>query len=159
MILLRDETIIRAPIERCFYLSLSIDLELTCIARYSGRIVAGRQTGLIGPGERVSWRVKQFLLPVRHTSEITLYDPPAFFQDTMIDGVFRTFQHDHFFDALEPNLTRMRDEMRIRAPLGILGRIAETTLVQPRMQKLLANRNETIQRVSESSDWRNYLPS
>lgn len=150
---------IRASIERCFRLSLSIELELSCLVPYSGRAIAGRSSGLIGPGEHVCWSVRQFFLPIRHTSEITAYDEPAFFQDTMTDGIFQTFRHDHYFEAVEPDLTVMTDEVLIEVPFGFAGRVVAGRVIRLRMQKLLRRRNRAIRNAAESSDWKNYLPS
>jgi ligand-binding SRPBCC domain-containing protein len=98
--LIQVRTIIYAPIEVCFRFSLSIDLELRAAAEYSIHAVAGVTTGMIGLGERVTWRTRQFGLWVTHTTEITALDEPRYFQDSMVRGLFRSFQHDHFFHLI-----------------------------------------------------------
>jgi ligand-binding SRPBCC domain-containing protein len=109
-------TIVNAPIEVCFRLSLSIDLELSSAQRYDIQAIDGVTKGSIGLGQRVTWKVKQFGIWVTHTSEITRLEPPCYFQDAMVSGIFRSFRHDHFFRHLSPDRTEMRDELRFSFP-------------------------------------------
>ena len=57
---IRLETVMRAPIARCFDLARSIDLHIVSTAQTGERAVGGVTTGLIGPGEHVTWRAKHF---------------------------------------------------------------------------------------------------
>ena len=63
-----------------------------------------------------------------HETLISKYDAPAHFQDIMLRGVFKIFEHDHFFQPTPDGNALMRDELRFAAPLGFLGRIAETRI-------------------------------
>ena len=53
-------TDIRAPIERVFDLSLSIDMHKASMAGSGETAVAGVTSGLIGLGESVTWRARHF---------------------------------------------------------------------------------------------------
>ena len=57
---------------------------------------------------------------LQHTSRITQYEPPTFFQDVMTAGLFKSFEHNHRFQRQDGE-TVMRDELRFAAPLGVLG--------------------------------------
>ena len=81
-------TLINAPIEKVFTSSLDIDLELSAANEYGIRAVGGVTSGIIGAGERVTWQVKQFGLWVSHTTEISRFQEPTYFQDRMIKGLF-----------------------------------------------------------------------
>lgn len=70
-----------------FALSLDLDLELRATARFGSCIVGGRRGGRIGPGETVTWRLRQFGVPLRHTSVISEYEPPLRFVDEMVRGL------------------------------------------------------------------------
>src|SRR5271170_4885645 len=94
---LRAITLINAPIEVCFRSSLNIELEVVAGKDYQVRAIGGVTSGIIGAQDRVTWRTKQFGLWITHTSEITGYEAPVYFQDSMVKGLFRSFQHDHFF--------------------------------------------------------------
>ena len=146
---LQAVTIIRAPIQQCFELSLNIDLEQGAATEYGLQAVSGVTSGMIKLGERVTWRAKQFGIWVRHTTEITAYDSPNYFQDSMIAGVFRFFAHDHYFSSSDATHTEMRDEMHFAMPFWLTGAVAERLFVGRRMQALLLKRNAAIKQRAE----------
>ena len=124
---LEEVTVIAAPVERCFDLARSVEVHVLGNSHWGEQAVAlgGVTSGLVGMGERVTWRARHFGVRQRLTSEITAMDAPRYFQDTMVSGAFRSMQHDHFFRALEDGRTEMRDVFCFAAPLGVLGRVAE----------------------------------
>ena len=97
MVTLEETTRIRAPIERCFDLARSVEVHLAGNVHSGESAVAtgGVTSGLIGLGQRVTWRAKHFGFWHNLTSEITAMDRPASFQDTMVSGIFQFMQHDH----------------------------------------------------------------
>jgi ligand-binding SRPBCC domain-containing protein len=149
MQLIKLETKIAAPPERCFLLSLSIDLHVESTAQTNERAIAGVTNGLIGPGERVTWQGRHFGLMLTHETLITKYDRPHYFQDVMTRGTFRSFEHDHYFEAMTDGNTLMRDELRFAAPFGPIGWLAETLLLRRYLAGFLAERNRAIQRIAE----------
>jgi ligand-binding SRPBCC domain-containing protein len=118
--------------------------------------VAGVTTGLIGNGESVTWQGRHFGLMLRHTSKITQYEPPTFFQDVMTAGVFKSFEHDHRFQQQDGE-TLMKDELRFAAPLGVLGLLAESLVLRTYLTRFLLERNKFVKQVAESERWREYL--
>ena len=64
-----------------------------------------------------------------------------------------------WFDAAPDGGTVLRDELRFAAPLGILGRIVETLVLERYMTRFLERRNAVIKRVAESGEWGEFLPS
>ena len=82
-----------------------------------------------------------------------------YFQDTMIQGPFRSMQHDHIFRALSPDLTEMRDVFRFAAPLPVLGRLAEMLVLRRYMRSLLCERNAVLKETAESLAWQRFLHS
>lgn len=145
------ETRIAAPPERCFLLSLSIDLHMQSTAPTGERAIAGVTHGLIGLGERVTWEGRHFGLKLRHETLITGYERPRHFQDVMVNGAFRRFVHDHYFETARDGGTSMRDVLRFTAPLGPLGSIAELLVLKRYLRRFLVERNQAIRRVAESS--------
>jgi ligand-binding SRPBCC domain-containing protein len=158
---IEELTVIRAPIERCFDLARSVEVHLAgnVHSREAAVALAGVTSGLIGMGQRVTWRAKHFGVWQKLTSEITAMNRPTYFQDTMIRGAFRFMQHDHFFRSVSPDQTEMRDVFCFAAPLGSLGRLTEFAMLRRYMQALLHERNVVIQEIAESSAWRKYLSS
>jgi ligand-binding SRPBCC domain-containing protein len=157
MVSIEESTYINAPLERCSCLSLSIDLHQDSTAQTSERAVAGVTTGLIGLGQRVTWRGRHLGVMLRHTSEITAYEGPAFFEDVMVSGVFHSFRHRHFFKP-EANGTAMEDHLEFAAPVPLLGRIVEIVVLKRYLRRFLRERNAFIKQVAESEEWRKYLP-
>lgn len=161
MVTLHELTVIRAPIERCFDLARSVEVHLAGNVHCGEAAIAagGVRAGLVGIGQRVTWRAKHFGVWQCLTSEITAMDRPTYFQDSMIRGAFRFMQHDHFFRTLSPDETEMRDVFRFAAPLAILGRLAEIAVLRRYMQALLRERNRVVKEIAETAAWQKYLPS
>lgn len=159
MQIIKLETRIAAPPERCFLLSLSIDLHMASTQPTREQAIAGVTHGLIGPNETVTWRGRHFGLMLRHTSLIDRYERPRYFRDVMIEGMFRSFEHEHFFEATQEGETFMRDELRFAAPLGPLGWLAERMVLRRYFGRFLGQRNEAIRAVAESPGgiWQQYL--
>lgn len=145
------DTKIAAPPERCFLLSLNIDLHMASTTPTRERAIAGVTHGLIGPGETVTWRGRHFGLMLTHQSLISKYDRPHHFQDIMLRGMFRSFEHDHFFESVSGNNTLMRDELRFSAPFGLFGSITESLILRRYFIRFLAQRNEMIRSIAEGS--------
>ena len=152
-------TVIAAPIERCFDLSRSIEVHLLGTEQTGEQAVGGLTSGLIGMGEFVRWRARHLGVTQHLASRITAYDRPTYFQDTMMEGAFRSMQHDHFFRAHSSTTTEMKDRFVFAAPLPLLGLIAERLVLARYMRELLVHRNEVLKRVAESEEWRKLLPA
>jgi ligand-binding SRPBCC domain-containing protein len=152
----RSATWIDAPVERCFLLSLSVDLHTASAHSSREKAVAGVTSGLIGKGETVTFQGRHFGLKLKHTSRIEILRPCSHFRDIMVSGHFKHFEHDHYFAAMNDG-TRMRDEIRFSAPWGILGRLATKTFLRRHLAAFLAERNALLKRVSESEEWHQYL--
>src|SRR5882672_3738333 len=91
-------TEINAPIEICFDLARSIDFHKHSVSHTSEKAVGGVVTGLIGAGEEVTWQARHFGIWLSLTSQITAFDRPSHFRDSMKCGPFKRFDHDHFFE-------------------------------------------------------------
>jgi ligand-binding SRPBCC domain-containing protein len=161
MVTLKERTLIRAPIARCFDLARSIEVHLAGNIHWREAAVAegGRTSGLVDLGQRVTWRAKHFAIWHRLTSEITAMDRPVYFQDAMIEGPFHSMQHDHIFRALSPDVTEMEDVFRFAAPLPVLGLLMEMLVLRRYMRTLLRERNAVVKRIAESGEWQMLLPS
>lgn len=107
-------TLLPVPRERAFDASLDIDLHTRSMAASREQAVAGVTSGLIGPGESVTWRARHFGVLMRLTSRITAYDRPARFVDEQTSGPFARFRHEHLFFP-EGESTRMVDRIEFTA--------------------------------------------
>jgi ligand-binding SRPBCC domain-containing protein len=159
--LIQLETTIAAPPERCFLLSLNIDLHMESTAPSREVAIEGVTHGIIGPSETVTWRGRHFGFMLTHQSLISEYDPPHHFQDRMLRGMFKSFVHDHYCDPTTDGGTLMRDELRFAAPLGPLGWIAERLVLRRYFTRFLEQRNQTIRAIAEGpaegDGWRQFV--
>jgi ligand-binding SRPBCC domain-containing protein len=153
---LRLSTWIDAPVERCFLLSLSVDLHVASARSTQSKPVTGSAEVMIGEGETLTFRGRHFGVRWRHTSLIDILRPHSYYRDIMIAGPFQHFDHEHHFAAMDDG-TRMRDEVRFSARWGVFGRLASKTFLRNRLKTFLMERNAMIKRLAESEDWKKYL--
>jgi hypothetical protein len=161
MIHLDEITLIQAPIQRCFDLSRSVEVHLLANIHSGEQALAtgGVTSGLVGLDQQVTWRAKHFGVWQNLTSRTTALESPTYLQVTMVEGIFRSMQADHYFRSLPSGATEMRDLFRIAAPLPVFGPLAELLFLRRYMLALLRERNAVIQRLAESSEWQRYLPT
>ena len=160
MIHLKENTVIHAPIERCFDLARSVEVHLVANIHSGEQALAigGITSGLPKLSQQVTWRAKHFGVWQNLTSEYTAMQPPTYFQATMVKGIFRSMQADHYFGTLPSGATEMRDDFRVAAPLPAFGALAEALFLRRYMLTLLRERNAVIKQIAESNDWQRYLP-
>jgi ligand-binding SRPBCC domain-containing protein len=142
---LRIETDIAAPLDRCFDLARSVEAHTASTSRTGERAVDGKTRGLLVLGDEVTWRGRHFGVTQEFTSRITQFERPLHFQDTMVRGAFSRFVHDHSFLPVDAG-TRMIDVVEFVAPLGVLGRVAEVTLLAAYLKG-----------VAEGQAWRQFV--
>ena len=135
--------------EVAFDLSRSIDLHRKSTSQTKEKAVAGRTFGLIEFGELVTWEATHFCIRQRLTSEITKFDRPTHFRDSMVKGAFKRFDHDHFFEA-QGSGTLMTDRFDYTSPLGIVGTLADVLFLKRCITRFLMRRNEHIKTVAET---------
>lgn len=141
-------TTIAATAPRCFDLSRDIDPHVDSMRASRERAVRGVTTGLIGPGQEVTWLAWHLGMPWRMTSRITGYERPHRFTDEMVSGPFATWRHEHRFDEFLGG-TSMRDLVTYEAPLGGLGRLADRLVLERYLRRLLGARNALIKARAE----------
>lgn len=141
-------TELRLPAEQAFDLARSIDAHTRSLAHTGERAVSGVTSGLIGPGEWVTWRGWHFGLPLRLTGGVTEYARPERFVDEQRRGPFRFLRHEHRFEPLRLRDgsagTLMIDEISFAAPLGPLGRFVEVRVLRPYLRRLIRRRNGAL---------------
>ena len=125
---------------RLFDLARDVSAHTESMSRSRESAIGGVRSGLIGLGEDVTWRAWHFGLPLRMTSRITAMNPSSSFTDEQIRGPFRYFRHDHEFTPRGTG-TLMIDRVAFAAPLGILGRAAESLLLADYLRKIIEQRN------------------
>jgi ligand-binding SRPBCC domain-containing protein len=142
-------THLSAPPAACFDASRDIDLHVRGFMESRERAIAGVTTGLIGAGQEVVWEGIHFGFRLRHHSLIAIFEPPRYFQDIMLRGVFRSYCHDHYFEP-EGDGTRMRDVVAWVSPLGPLGLAADRLFVHRYLEHLIRVRASVIREAVET---------
>jgi ligand-binding SRPBCC domain-containing protein len=150
------QTLINAPRERVFDLARSIEAHLSSTDDTSERVVAGVTSGLIGLNEEVTWEARHLGVKQRLKVRMTQLTRPSHFQDTMLEGAFKHMRHDHTFED-QGGKTLMTDRFEFEAPLGVLGRMAESLFLTSYMRRFIVKRNSILKHMAESDEWRKYL--
>lgn len=156
MPLIELETLIAAPPERCFDLARSIDFHMVTAGSTGETAVAGRTSGLIELGERVTWRAKHLGVWQHLSVKITELTRPAHFRDEMTRGAFASMCHDHDFTARDGH-TVMRDRFDYRSPLGPLGPLVDWLFLEQYLRRFLVLRAGLIKSAAESDQWKRYV--
>src|SRR5258708_30448894 len=97
MPLIRLETYINAPIERCFDLSLSVDLHLHSVVHTHEHPVAGVTSVVMKLGDTVTCEAIHFGIKQHLTSKITSYERPYRVTAEMVQSVLQEITHLHAF--------------------------------------------------------------
>ncbi|SEG99951.1 Ligand-binding SRPBCC domain-containing protein [Nonomuraea solani] len=150
-------TLVPAPPEVVFDVSLSVELHASSMRHSGERAVAGVTSGLLGLGDQVTWRARHFGLTWHMTSTISAYDRPASFVDEQVRGPFRRWHHAHAFEPADGGAaTLMTDVIDFTAPAGPLGALADLLVLRRYMTKLILLRNAHIERAAgedQSRSW------
>jgi ligand-binding SRPBCC domain-containing protein len=142
-------TVIDAPPERCFDLSLDVDLHTQSTGARE-EIVGGVRSGRMVLGDDVTWKAWHFGIPFRMTSAITEYERPTRFVDEQTRGPFSSWRHEHRFEPNDGG-TRMVDAVHYRSPMGPIGSLVDRIRLERYMVDLLRHRNEFLRVRAEGS--------
>jgi ligand-binding SRPBCC domain-containing protein len=156
MIKISLETRIKAPIERVFDLSRSIDAHMDSTSSTEETAIAGRTSGLIGLGETVTWSAVHFGIRQRLTVKIVAFNRPHSFADQMVSGAFKSMHHRHEFEE-SGDETLMKDHFEFEAPLGFVGALVEKLILFDYMRQFLEVRNARLKVLAEGNEWQQYL--
>lgn len=148
MPVIKIETTIKAPVEKCFDLSRDIDVHMDSMGLTKERAVAGVTHGMVGLSDTVTWEGTHLGVRQRLTSKITLFDRPNMFIDEMQRGAFRHWHHTHKF-VPDDHGTLMTDIVDYASPFGILGRMVDAIYLENYVRQFLIRRNEHIKQVAE----------
>jgi ligand-binding SRPBCC domain-containing protein len=148
MPIIRLETLIQAPPERCFDLARDVDTHVRSTARTRERAVGGVMSGLLGLSDEITWEAVHFRVRQRLTSRITRFERPHRFEDEMVRGVFQSLAHTHEFRPVDGG-TQMIDTFRYTAPLGVLGVLADKLFLERHMRRLLTERAAFLKHEAE----------
>ena len=152
MPVIRLETTINAPVNRVFYLSLSVELHVHSTRSTHERVISGITSGLLTLNDSVTWEAKHLGVTQQLTSKIMACNPPFSFTDEMTKGIFHHLNHRHDF-SFENGCTVMTDYFDYASPLGPLGWLADQLYIRRYLENFLIIRNQTIKEFAETNRW------
>lgn len=150
------DTLIDAPRERCFLLSLSVDLQMLTAKAAGEKAVGGKTTGVLELGDSITWLAKHFGIYQKVTSMIVKYKYPEFFCDRMMKGPFNSYRHEHYF-VNSGDRTVMKDLILFESPGSMYGKLVNKIILKNYMDNFLEKRNKVIKMFAESDRWKNVL--
>jgi len=139
-------TAIRAPIELCFDLARDVGVHTETVAHTHERVIG--KTRLLDCSDTVTWEAIHFGIRQRLTAKITEMNRPYHFTDVQVKGAFHSFSHRHLFTENKDG-TIMKDIFEYRAPLGVLGKIADRVFLKRYMENFLSLRAEELKQIAE----------
>ncbi len=149
-------TFIKAPQQRLFDLSRSISLLKLSMEQYDARAVAGVTSGLLEPGETVTWQGRYFFKTRVFTTKISAMQQYDFFEEEMTEGAFKMLRHRHFFKAAD-NGTFLIDTLEFETPYAMLGKWINRLFLTDYVKKLLEKRNAFLLEYAETEKWQTIL--
>ena len=119
-------------------------------ASFTGeRLVSpGKLSGVLELGDLVAFEGRHFGIRQTFVAKIVEMAPPRLFVDEMVRGAFQWLRHEHEFH-IHANGTLMRDVLNWRAPLGIIGTIADKMFVERHMEWFVRTKQQHLKRIAE----------
>jgi uncharacterized protein len=137
------EQIVPAPVERVFpFFADARNLERITPDFLHFRVLDVRPRAM-GEGTRIDYRLRLHGIPLRWRSVIEAWDPDRRFVDAQERGPYALWQHTHEFEPV-PGGTLVRDRVRYRLPLGVLGDLVAGWLVERDLERVFDFRSERI---------------
>ncbi|HYC86611.1 MAG TPA: SRPBCC family protein [Chryseosolibacter sp.] len=141
-------TRIHASCDTCFDLSRSIDLHLASQHASKEEVIGGRKSGLLDPGESVTWAATHFGIRFKMTVKLTALERPRLFIDEMVTGPFLRMKHLHEFRN-SGGSTTMIDIFSYKVPFGLAGKWFDHLFLKRHLTALLIERNAWIRMLAE----------
>jgi ligand-binding SRPBCC domain-containing protein len=91
-------------------------------------------------GQIIQYKVSPLLgIKIPWMTEITSVKENSYFIDEQRFGPYALWHHKHFFEATDKG-TKMTDIVHYALPLGFLGRIMNTLMVENKLKEIFAHR-------------------
>ncbi|EKT3962734.1 SRPBCC family protein [Flavobacterium psychrophilum] len=142
-------TKVNAPIQKVFDINRDIDIHQKSASKTNEVAIAGVTSGLINLNETVTWRGKHFGIYLTHKSRITAMNFYDYFVDEMVEGKFKSFRHEHFFEE-QKGITTMTDKLCYETPFGIFGQLFDYLFLKKYLTTFLLERNRVLKELSEN---------
>ncbi len=92
------------------------------------------------PGMIIRYQVSPLLgIPLNWTSEITAVEEESYFVDTMLEGPFKLWHHQHRFKEQNGG-TLIIDDLHYKLPLEPLSKLGHSILVKRQLNNMFKHR-------------------
>jgi ligand-binding SRPBCC domain-containing protein len=92
-------------------------------------------------GTIIDYTIRLHGFPMKWRSEITAWEPPFRFVDEQREGPYRSWIHEHRFEAINDTTTRIRDEVRYSVPGG---EMINKLFVEPDLERIFSYRGQKL---------------
>jgi hypothetical protein len=123
---------------------------------FLGFRVRQSSTPAVQAGTQLDYRLALHGVPVRWRSRITAWEPPRRFVDEQERGPYARWQHTHDF-VPHAGGTIVRDAVRYRLPLGVVGELVAGRLVARDLDRIFAFRRQALARLFPAAEGRSEL--
>lgn len=144
-------TAIAASPQRVFDTALQVETHTTGMATSGEQVIGDITSGQMALGDTVTWQARHLGLRWRMTARISACVPPNYFVDEQVTGPFKHWRHDHRFEPDGNGGTVMLDIVDFTAPFRPLGTVAELTVLNWYMPRLIRVRNDHLKTVAETA--------
>jgi len=147
---------VKAPQERCFDVTRSIDAHQATSTLIKGRAVAGKTTGLSELGDETTWSARFFGVRFKVRTKVLEMDAPFEYREVRIAGIPRPFGHVYRFTS-GAGYTQIEDIFEVGLPFGLIGRAVMWSVLRARLREIQSHRLDSIRRICECDQWKEYL--
>jgi len=143
---LHREQLVPRPLDDVFgFFAEAGNLELIT-PQWLGFSLTGSDTGEMGPGTIIEYRLRLHRVPLRWVSRIALWEPGRAFVDVQVRGPYRVWRHRHEFEAAGA-ATLVRDHVEYALPLRRLGELAHRAFVERDLARIFDYRRAAVARL------------
>lgn len=97
-------------------------------------------------GSLINYKLRIHGLPMRWTSEISVWEPPYRFVDNQVRGPYKLWHHEHSFTEQNGG-TLIRDHVDYALPFGIFGEIAHALMVRRDVETIFKFRQQRLEQL------------
>jgi hypothetical protein len=101
------------------------------------------------PGALLHYRLRLHGVPIRWTTRIETWEPPARFVDSQLHGPYALWEHTHEFEPDASGGTVIHDRVRYAIPYGPLGWLANRLFVRRDLERIFDYRATAFARLVE----------
>ena len=98
----------------------------------------------IGKGSLLDYRIQLHYIPIKWRTEISQWQPPHKFTDQQLKGPYKRWHHEHFFEDIGNDITKVIDKVHY-IPRG--GSLLHKWMVKPDLKKIFEYRQHKLSEI------------